>query len=313
MGQNGYMDVYAKTLLNEIKSRIRRNRVKLSGENERETDIKMVEIIKGLCVDNNGKCISKNLSFRSEEDEERVFCTLMLYYVALYNDNISLLNELLEKGYVFGNKRYDLKLFALDKRISSQFDKKAYFELLDNQSFLFRTFYYSLDSSADVTDEESINSFCSILNKDPKVAFSEEKNFKDENTIYALLTKETLAYFGEEVILNATEKQKKDIISSVPLHMLDSAEIIRIINLMRDHNLSLRLGRLSKEILKEFSDDELIKINGHKEDLLRKYYDFDTGEIDFESIRKIITAPSVQLQETKTNKKKILCLFRKNK
>lgn len=322
MQQNNYRDVYAKTLLNEIKSRIRQNRMKLFGEKEQETDIKMLEVIKDLCVkskselDNQNEYILKVLPSSSEEETERIICTLMLYYAALYNDNVSLLNELLEKGYRFGNKRYELKLFALDKRISSQFNKDLYFDLLDNQSLLFHTFYYSLnDSSIDVTDEESINSFCSILNKDPKVAFSEEKNFSGENTIHNLLTKGTLAYFGEEIILNATEKQKRNIISWISFSKLSSDEIIRIINLMRYHDFSLRLFYSPKEILKEFTDDELIRINGYEENLFYKYYSFETGEIDFDKIRKEIKVVPIQVQEVKKRnaKKKLLNLFRNNK
>ena len=41
-----YIDVYAKTLLNEVKDRVRQNRIIISGEKEKETDKKMIEVIK---------------------------------------------------------------------------------------------------------------------------------------------------------------------------------------------------------------------------------------------------------------------------
>lgn len=320
MEQNSYIDVYAKTLLNEAKGRIRQNRMELSGEKEQETDRKMLEVIKELCIKNRSqldkedKYILKVLPSSSEEETERIICTLILYYAALYNDNVSLLNELLEKEYNFGYKRYSLNLFALDRRISSQFDKSLYFNLLDNQSSLFYSFYYSLsNNNIDRTDEECINSFCSILNKDPKVAFSKTKNFRHENTIHNLLTKKTLTYFGEEVILNATEEQKTNIISMVGFNILSEDELNRIIKLMKFHNFSLYLYCSWNEILKEFSDEELIKINEHEENLFRKYYDFETMKSDFDKIRKEINGVLKQDEENSNNRKKKILNFFKSK
>ena len=42
-------DIYSKTLLNDIKSRIIQNRMKLEGNKEKKTDAKMIEVIKDLC------------------------------------------------------------------------------------------------------------------------------------------------------------------------------------------------------------------------------------------------------------------------
>ena len=39
-------DIYSKTLLNDIKSRIIQNRMKLEGNKEKKTDAKMIEVIK---------------------------------------------------------------------------------------------------------------------------------------------------------------------------------------------------------------------------------------------------------------------------
>ena len=45
-----YLDIYAKTYLNEIKNQIKWNKIDLSGDKEIETDEYMVEVIKSLCI-----------------------------------------------------------------------------------------------------------------------------------------------------------------------------------------------------------------------------------------------------------------------
>ena len=306
-----YKDIYSKTLLNDIKSRIIQNRMKLEGNKEKKTDAKMIEVIKDLCIgdkikiSNSEKCILI-LQTSSEEETERIFCTLMLYYAALYNDNIELLNKLLNRGYFFGNKRYELDLFALDKRISSKFNEELYFDLLEKQSPLFENFYYSLGDNINVTDEESITDFCSILNKDPNVACFKSGIRKE------LLTKRSIAYFGQDTILNATDEQKKNIISDdISLRHITSDELERIINLMKNKTFT-KLGYKWHETLQAFSNEEILKINAQEENLFRKYFDVNTVKIDYDGIRKEINPQSQKAKKTSI-KKKILTLFNNRK
>ena len=110
----------------------------------------MIEVIKSLCIkprynlDDKEKFVLKILPTNTEEDANRIFITLMLYYTALYNENMELLNRLLEKEFYFGTNRNELNLFVLDKRISRQFNIDLYIDLIKNQTAMFKVFYASI-------------------------------------------------------------------------------------------------------------------------------------------------------------------------
>lgn len=294
MENNVYKEIYAKTLLNEIKNRVTQNGMKLKGENE--VDKQMIEVIKDLCVKTKDDYQVKVLPVNSKEDNERIICTLIEYYAALYNDNVKLLNELLDNGYNFGNKRYDLNIFALDKRISNNFDKELYFKLLKNQTSVFKNFYNSLyDEKINIKDEDAIKSFCNILNRDNNVAFCKEEGYFRGERIHNILTKKSIAYFGEDIIINASEKQKRNIISKVD--DCSKEEINRIIKLMQEHNYDTYSTLDWKETLKQFTDEELIKINAHEESLFYKHYNHQLHKVDYDKIRDDINV--IQKKKTK--------------
>lgn len=97
-----YEKVYARTFLNEVKSRVRQNKMKIEGDKEKEVDLKLEEVIKDLSFEENGnvtKYMVKSLFSNNTEETERVFSTLVVYYAALYNDNVDLLKELLDKEF----------------------------------------------------------------------------------------------------------------------------------------------------------------------------------------------------------------------
>lgn len=288
-----YLDVYAKTFLNEIKERIRWNKIQLSGDKEKETDEFMTDVIKGLCIkprhnlSDKESYVLKVLPTDSKEDSERIFYSLMLYYVALYNDNIELLNKLLEHGYNFGYKRHELNLFILDKRISSQFDINLYIELIKTQAAMFKDFYLSLEhrispvtTENTLTDEEIIKKFGNILNKNPHVSLSKKRKTYYESNPYEiknLLTKASLSYFDEDIILNATEEQKENIISNLNRISLTKKAINRLINLMTNHEFSTDIYPYWNEVLEELTDYELIQIDSLDKDLFRDvYYDINS-------------------------------------
>lgn len=311
-----YNDIYAKTLLNDVKFRIRQNAMKLEGVKEKETDAKMTEVIKGLCIGKEGNSDDYTLIVfptSSEEETERSFCTLMLYYTALYNDNLGLLYNLLNKGYSFGNRRYELDLFALDKRISSQFDENLYFDLLKNQSLLFKNFYHSLSrTDIAVTDEESIDDFCNILNKDPNVAYFEDEMPWEGITINDLLTKYSIASFGQELILKATREQKRGIIAKASLERLTDSELERVKALL-NHEEFNDLGFCWKKTLEFFSDEEILMINNQERELFSEYYNHTKRKQDYEAIRRAIYSQE-EIEKPNINiKKKILSLFNTRK
>jgi len=286
-----YLDIYAKTYLNEIKNQIKWNKIDLSGDKEIETDEYMVEVIKSLCIkprhnlDDKEKFVLRLLPTDSKEDTERIFITLMLYYTAVYNENIELLNKLLEAGFSFGYKSSNLDLFVLDKRISSQFNTNFYINLIKEQISLFKEFYLSLkendpiykSSNSDnpveeLSNDEVIQKFANILKQNPNIALSKELQGLSRNNQYIysrLLTKNSINYFDEDIILNATEDQKQNIISKAKYMYLTKQSLARLTTLMMDSNFSIDIEDHWNEVLEELSDYELNKINELDKDIFR--------------------------------------------
>ena len=258
-----YLDVYAKTYLNEIKERIKQNQITLSGERETETDEYMVEVIKSLCIkprynlDDKEKFVLRLLPTDSKEDTERIFITLMLYYTAVYNENIELLNKFLEAGFSFGYRSSNLDLFVLDKRISSQFNTNFYINLIKEQISLFKEFYLSLKDNEPIykSFDEVIQKFANILKQNPNIAISKNKYYRNKPYEFSrLLTKNSINYFDEDVILNATEEQKENIISHSKYMYLSKQSIARLTTLMIDSNFSIDIEDHWNEVLEELSD-----------------------------------------------------------
>jgi len=309
-----YKDIYAKNFLNEIKQNIRNNKMKLAGDKEKETDKKMVEVIKGQS-DN----VIRGATINTNEETERIMCTLMLYYTALYNDNLNILNKLFEIGYDFGSNRKYMKLFALDKRITKHFKIEEYCELLTTQSIIFENFYDSLTKEEPLkalTDEEVINIFCNILNRKPNIAFITKEikqkyyNPYSNNQLYTgLLTKKTISYFGEDVIINATESQKNNIITELnySTRTLDKETLDKLIRLMTNHNFQTNMLGAWEKGLKELTEEELIKINEYEENLFSKYLIIGYGT-DISAIKKEINGELIKSNP----KKRGLKIFRRN-
>ena len=296
----GYIEIYAKELLNEIKNRVKQNNIKLI--NEEETDKKMVEIIKDLC---NGKYATssdkEHIQFSivpngTEEDTERVICTLILYYTAMYFDNLKLLNKLLEKGYNFGHVRYELDLFVLDKRITNSFDEEQYNDLLTNKYPLLKTFYESLkyDKSTEKTDDEYIKIFSEILKTNPKIADKKEDSFY-ERLMKSLITKRTIDTFGKDMILSSPYEQRDEIINPWGNYKptVTEEERERLINLMVNHDFSMDTSFRWHEICTNLSDEEILEIEKYQDKYdINLYYECRKKEsyrdVDFDLIKKVL-------------------------
>ena len=127
-----YEKVYARTFLNEVKSQVRQNNMKIEGDKEKEVDLKLEEVIKDLSFEDKGNVtqyIVKSLLSTNKEETERILSTLIVYYAALYNDNVDLLMELLNNEFDFGYRRHALNIGVLDKRISSKFERSFFIEI----------------------------------------------------------------------------------------------------------------------------------------------------------------------------------------
>lgn len=289
-----YIDIYAKKLLQDIKYRVRQQQIVLSGDREKEVDAKMIEVIKDLCKVNASNTNKLNSTYKllpsnNESESDRILSSLVLYYTGLYEDNLKLLNNLLDNGYVFGHKPYDLNLFALVKEISSEFEEEDYIRLLKEQSEVFKYFYRSLDKDNLSSEKEIIKTFKDILKKDEYVAF-DKKDGRYRRCINHFLTKQGIELFGEDFILTASKEQKSNIISSASDIMeWDEINRLRLINLVKNRNYQASQALLFREALfNNFTDDEIIKIEEiyNDSDSPFDYYNMKSHEIEFDKIRR---------------------------
>lgn len=130
INKSDFIDVYVLKTLNEIKNSVKRN-IKLDDERAEEIDKKMTLILKDLInanfknlqMDPKGNLIYTFLPIVDEQENKKVRLSLVLYYTALYYDNVELLHELLREDINF-NYNYSINLQYLDKTISSKFERK---------------------------------------------------------------------------------------------------------------------------------------------------------------------------------------------
>jgi hypothetical protein len=287
-----YIDVYANALLKDIKSRVKQNYIELV--NEEQIDKKMIEVIKGLCsnkeVDaSENKIATFNIVPNgSEEDSNRVFCTLIIYYAAMYFDNLELLSKLLDKDFSFGSKSYSLDLFALDKKLSSSFDEEQYFDLLFNNRELVRNFYFSLsDEDVELDKDTCIRVFSEILKETPDV-ISENASRRPFSGLDKLITKKTIAYFGKELIQKSTMEQKENIICHMSLEELTPEMIARLCNLMKNENVSMYSYDFWEHIFNNLTDEEIIIIDRFYPDLIWDCRTEDGTEINYDLVKKFL-------------------------
>jgi hypothetical protein len=210
-----YKNIYIENKLREIRTKLEKKKLDLSNTDKLnktneimrkvlgdiyDFDTKKRDLISVLNLVNRKKIIDEDDDFYDDD----IDLTLNLYYFAIYNDNTQLLKELLEKNYNFIGDFGSVNYFVLDKRITSNFDKDKYFELLRKYNEIFDIFYSS--TLGDKNCLGVINSFCNIMNKKPEVVIPE--NEKDD--IYShLLTCGTLKVIGEDYILNSSDSERE--------------------------------------------------------------------------------------------------------
>lgn len=288
-----YLEIYAKDLLKEIKIYVKKNGIKL--KKEKKTDKKMLEVIKSLCKDNNDETNSKSIMplvlipLKTEEDAERVKCTLILFYTALYTDNLNLLNKLYDDEYDFGNTKNHLDLYIFDKRLSNWFEEEEFVKLIESKIELIRNFYDSLllYKNIKMDEDECIKEFATILKENPNVADIKKGYFEQRIIMHRVITKKTIKYFGSRFLLDITYEQKKNIIDNI-YETLNEQEIERIKYLLKDPNFSLGWYTSTKEILKNFTNEELKMINENERDLFRECHGERLSDVNYEEIKNII-------------------------
>ena len=198
-----YIDIYSKLLLNRIKGIVKSRLVEKDESREKATDEKMLKVIESLIVEINGKRKDDlNISFFvNEMNDGRFLEALCMQYVAIYNDNLELLNDILDNNIHLNVS----DLVLLYKKLTDKIDRKTYLYLLKKEKKAVINFLYSIILSDDdsIINENATSRFANIVNKNPDVFYVDDKS-----GYYSFITKESLKWFNDETLSNTTDEQK---------------------------------------------------------------------------------------------------------
>ncbi|MBQ8472842.1 MAG: hypothetical protein IJ501_05010 [Bacilli bacterium] len=222
MLKDDFVNIYINDTIRTIKRYIKGN-VNLESERVEEIDKKMVVVLKEvintelkeLDVDSYGTLIYKLLPMNDKKESRRIWCNLVLYYTALYYDNVALLQRMLKEEINFGSYPHGLSIYTLDNSITSKFTEVEYIEMVKNSKSVLEHFYRSTKNLDLEEREKYIDRFSKLfkLRKDDL----KEKNYSSCINISLVLKKEQMDIFTDETYLRASREQLSEVIGSMGL------------------------------------------------------------------------------------------------
>ena len=215
-----------------------------------------------LRLDVNSKQTCIFLPITDDKENEKVRMTLILYYAALYYDNVEMLHYLLEENVKF-ESRYFINLHFLDKSISSKFDKKKYAEMLNFCGYMFENFAKSIEELPEEEREKYIERFERIISSKydfiAKLINTTTKSYIGERPFEYLFDKTNLDIFTDETYIKATDAQLY-LINFSRHHEYSKKTRERLNNLMQTGSFSTCLNNLDL-MMKLFTDDEIKRLS----------------------------------------------------
>lgn len=277
--KNDFIDIYVLKTLSEIKCEVKQE-IKLESELENQTDEKMKLVLKDLInanfknlqMDPQGNLIYTLLPIVDERENKKVRNLLVLYYTALYYDNVDLLQQMLAANVQFELDN-SLRLQYLDKFISSKFDTTDYIENIKKFGKTFASFVTSIKNLSDEDKEKYSQKFMSLF----KLKYKEMCEIKEEKERYSrywledLFVKGNLDTFEYDTYKCADNKQL-ELINFCGRCKYNETTIARLNHLIQTTNFSNEL--IDFDLLTSiFSDDELAKLDIDTSSFLSCYSD----------------------------------------
>lgn len=134
--------------------------------------------------------------------------SLILYYTALYYDNVDLLHELLKENANFETICYSINLQYLDKSISSKFDRRQYIEMIKTCGDIFVNFAQSIQYLSEEEKEQYIERFSKIIvDKYEQICNEIKEKPYHRLSFNCAFTKSCLDIFTDETYKQATSQQ----------------------------------------------------------------------------------------------------------
>ncbi|MBQ4262644.1 MAG: hypothetical protein IJB83_00165 [Bacilli bacterium] len=304
--RGAFIDVYVLKTLNEIKWEVKKN-IKLDKRKEEEIDKKMSLLLKDLINSNfknlqqdpKGNMIYTMLPIVDEKENEKVRLSLILYYTALYYDNVDLLYDLLKENISFNLDVWSISLQYLDISISSKFDRKKYVEMIKTCGYMFINFAKSIETLPQEEREKYIQRFEKLISsKYDLICNRLEKCTSYYNIFEYLFVKENLDTFSDETYKQATEGQLEMIcLCCRKIYAKETCD--RLNNLMQTKGFSNYLCNFDL-MMKLYTDEELEKLDYNTSVAISKFARNEEGLnkiIDFIQKRPDLANRIVDIKE----------------
>lgn len=281
-------DIYVEDVLREIKEVVEKkinleDKLTLNKCNSRleKTDNAMREVLKGILTNtkkDRGDFNYSYLMLRDGDDgsaKKKLRLCLILYYTALYFDNVKLLQRLMREGVNFGENATDLPLGIFDPELISYFEEEEYFELAKSSGKVIDFFYKTIDDCPNTNKGEYFEMFSKIMKK--------HRNSWGGINAWAF-SKSCLDSYGEDIYLNCSLSQINEVISA----NFKTKHLDRIKNLLKTTDFDYCYGAFVDKVFDIFSDDELLSLN-REESYFIYCASFD-GRVEIERLKNLILA-----------------------
>lgn len=271
--KNAYVDYLLREIKDKVKEKIKLGddlTQDISGNREEIADQKMhEEMYKLFFTNNDEKTLSfdyfnRLLTMRRDEDVNELVREdyiklkkfLILYYTAIYFDNVDLFRKLQKKGVAFeyGNSYGDeferLQLGILDSDLSSLFREEDYLKLLENSMECITTFYHTIAFEDSYSKIRYCRQFANVFNKRKDIL----------GKVYdSAFVQSRFELYEEETYFKASIKQINGIIGDYGYYDYKNKDNIKRVNkLIQETDLTLDTSNIDMDrIFESFSDDEL--------------------------------------------------------
>lgn len=291
-----FIEVYVLKTLNEIKRSVKWE-INLDKERENEADKKMSLVLKDLINANfknlqrdpQGNLIYTLLPIVDKRENEKVRLSLVLYYAALYYDNVDLLHDLLKENIDFVINS-TTRLEYLDKSISSKFEREDYVKYIKEHGSMFWSFARSIKELNEEDREKYISRFASLFNANYEHICEYLKNEKRYCNLSSLFDKTNLDNLDDESYRLANDKQL-EFIDNLGIRVLDADARKRLNNLIQTTDFANHLSDIGL-MMKIYNDEELKTLNRDVSYFLSYYSQTDEmlqKAIEFASLRPDLT------------------------
>lgn len=213
----------------------------------------------------DGNKIENNIDEKKALEE--IEFVLLKFYYAIYNDNVELYRKFLNNKISLGTSIYDNRLYLLNKELTDIFKtSKDYFDFIKVFNPAIKRFYASIGNKDTEERDEFIKSFTNIIKSDKRYLFR-KKN--DNPPIYMnVLTARNIKVFGEDLLKNATYKQK-EVINSFN-YKIDETRLEKIKFLIKKYPNYVINCDLCDEFIGAFKIDEIAAMPQNQTVILNK-------------------------------------------